>query len=157
MDRSLARVPALMVDTVGPISEALKQLSTVTEGDSEEKLDLEKFGCALEAALTFLGNASTQTFNLRHIKLMEDINKDLVLYTMDQEEHFTAQTPMLFRNKFMKNATEHWEQVKALQKICDRPLMSGFQKAYSQPGKKKVSVWRAPHNKETYAAPKVQK
>ena len=24
---------------------------------------------------------------------------------------------MLFGNKFMKNATEHWEQVKALQKI----------------------------------------
>ena len=107
-----------MVDTVDPISEALKQLNAAKEGDSEEtELDLEKFGCVLEAALAFLGNASTQTSNLRHIKLMEDINKDLVLYTMDQEEHFTAQVPMLFRNKFMKNAMEHWEQVKALQKI----------------------------------------
>ena len=121
-----------MVDTVGPISEALKQLNATTEGDSKEiELDLEKFGYALEAALTLLGNASTQTSNLRHIKLMEDINKNLVLYTMDQEEHFTAQAPMLFRNKFMKNATEHWEQDKALQKIHDHPSMSGYQKAYS--------------------------
>ena len=29
---------------------------------------------------------------------MEDINKDLVPYTMEQEEHFIAQAPMLFGN-----------------------------------------------------------
>ena len=38
---------------------------------------------------------------------------------------------MLFGNEFMKNATEHWEQVKALQKMQGRPVTSGFQKAYS--------------------------
>ena len=36
---------------------------------------------------------------------MEVINKDLVPYTTDQEEHFTAQAPMLFGNDFMKNVT----------------------------------------------------
>ena len=41
---------------------------------------------------------------------MEDINKDLVSYTAEQEEHFTAQAPMLFGQHFMKNATEHWGQ-----------------------------------------------
>ena len=88
---------------------------------------------------------------------MEDINKDLVPYTMDQEEHFTAQAPMLFGNEFMKNATEHLEQVKALQKMRDHPSTSGFQKAYSRPGKKKITVQRTPYNKEARAAPKVQK
>ena len=56
---------------------------------------------------------------------MEDINKDLVPYTMDQEEHFTAQASMLFGNVFMKIITEHWEQVKALRKMHDSPSMSG--------------------------------
>ena len=56
---------------------------------------------------------------------MEDIKKDLVPYIMDQEEHFTAQTPMIFENEFTKNTTEHWEQVKALRKMHDSPSMSG--------------------------------
>ena len=132
-----------MLGAAGLISEALEQLNVATEGDLEEiELDLEKLGSTLEAALTFLGNTSTQTSNLRRLKLMEDINKDMVPYTMDQEEHFTAQAPMLFGNEFMKNATEHWEQVKALQKMCNHPSTSGFQKVYSQPGKKKITVWR---------------
>ena len=157
-DRSLACVQVLMIDAAGLISEALEQLNWATEGDSEEiELDLEKLGSTLEAALTFLGNRSTQTLNLRRLKLMEDINKDLVPYTMNQEEHFTAHAPILLGNEFMKNATEHWEQVKALQKMHDRPLTSGFQKAYSQPGKKKTTVQRTPYNKEAHAAPKVQK
>ena len=48
---------------------------------------------------------------------MEDVNKELVTYTTEQEEHFIAQVPMLFGNEFMKNATEHWEQAKALHKM----------------------------------------
>ena len=157
-DRSLAHIQALMLDVAGPISEALEQLNVTTEDDSEEiELDLEKLGATLEVAPTFLGNTSTQTSNLRRLKLMEDINKDLVPYTMDQEEHFIAQAPMLFGNQFMKNATEHWEQVKALRKVRDHPATSGFQKAYSRPGKRKISVWRTPYNKEAGAAPKVQK
>ena len=75
-DRSLARVQALMLDAAGPISEALKQLNTTTEDDSEEvELDLEKLGSTLEAALTFLSNASTQTSNLRRLKLMRTSTK----------------------------------------------------------------------------------
>ena len=59
---------------------------------------------------------------------MEDINKDLVAYTTEQKEHFTAQAPVLFGNDFMKNATEHWEQVKALRKMRDRSSTLGFHK-----------------------------
>ena len=130
----------------------------ITEDDSEEiELDLERLGAALEAALTFLGNASTQTSNLKRLKLMEDINKDLVPYIMDQEEHFIAQAPMLFGNHFIKNATEHWEQVRALRKMRGRPSTSGFQKAYSRPEKRKITVRRTPYNKEACAAPQVQK
>ena len=73
-------------------------------------LDLDKLVAALETPLAFIGNASCQTSNLRRQKIMEDINKDLVSYTAEQEEHFTAQAPMLFGQHFMKNATEHWGQ-----------------------------------------------
>ena len=74
-----AHLQALMLDAVGLVLEALEQLNTAADSDSEEvELDVEKLGSALEAALTFLGNASTQTSNLRHLRLMEDINKELV-------------------------------------------------------------------------------
>lgn len=78
---------------------------------------------------------------------MEDINKDLVTYTTEQEEHLTAQAPMLFGNEVMKNANEHWEQVKGLWKMRDCLSMSGFQKTYSCSGKKKVSLQRMLYNK----------
>ena len=80
------------------------------EEEEQVELDLEKLGSALEAAMNFLGNASAQTSNLQRQKLMEDINKDLVSYTMEQEEHFMAKASMLFSPEFTKNATEHWEQ-----------------------------------------------
>ena len=105
----------------------MEQLNSAADSESKKvELDFKKLSSALEGTLTFLGNVSTQTSNLRRLKLMEDINKDLVGYTMEQEEHFTAQTPMLFGNEFMKNATEHWEQVKALWKMQERPSTLGF-------------------------------
>lgn len=53
------------------------------EEDKQFKLDLEKLGSTLEAAMTFLGNASTKTSNFWWQRLMEDINKDLVSYTTE--------------------------------------------------------------------------
>ena len=61
--------------------------------------------------MTFIGNAITQTANLRRLRIMEDINKDLVSFMIQQEVHFTAQAPML------KNVTQHWDQGKALRRL----------------------------------------
>lgn len=78
-------------------------------------------------------------------------------YTTEKEEHFTAQGPMLFRNEFMNNVTEHWKQVKALWKMWDRPSISGFQKAYSCLGKEdSVSLEDTVQQRGT-SVPKVQK
>ena len=86
-DRALACLQALTLDAVGPISEAPKMIKTKVD---KVKVDLDKLGAILEAAMTFLGNTSTQTANLRRQRIMQDINKDLVPYTMEQEAHFTA-------------------------------------------------------------------
>ena len=127
-------------------------------GEEEEvELDLDKLGAALEAAMTYLGNTPTQAANLRRQKIMEDINKDLVPFTMEQEAHFTAQAPMLFGPEFMKNATEHWDQVKALWRMREKPGPSGFQKATYRPGKKKFTVRRSPYSKDARPVTKGQK
>jgi len=110
-DKALACLQILTLDVVGPISKALEMINTKAD---EVKVDLDKLGTALEAAMTFLGIAFTQTTNLRRQRIMEDINKDLVSYTMEQETHFMVQVTMPFEPGFMKNATEHWDQVKAL-------------------------------------------
>ena len=109
--RALVCLQALTLDTVGPISEALEMINTEVD---EVEVDL---SAALEAAMTFLGNTSTQTTNLRRQRIVKDINKDLVPHTMEQETHFMAQAPMLFGPEFMKNATEYWDQVKALRRM----------------------------------------
>ena len=92
-DRALARLQALTLDAVGPLAEALEM---VNSDEEEVEIDLDKLGAALEGAMTFIGNASTQVANLRRQRIMEDINKDLVPFTMEQGAHFTAQAPMLF-------------------------------------------------------------
>lgn len=128
------------------------------EEDKQFKLDLEKLGSTLEAAMTFLGNASTKTSNFWWQRLMEDINKDLVPYTTEQEDHFSAQAPMLFGPEFMKNATEHWEQVKVLRKMREKPSTLDFQKAQFHPSRIKVTYSRrTPYNKDTHPAGKAQK
>jgi len=78
---------------------------------------------------------------------MGDINKDLVPYTQELEEHFSTQAPMLFGCDFMKMATEHWNQLKDLRKMRDKPNSLGFQKSWFNPGKwKMTALRRAPYN-----------
>ena len=158
-DRALAHIQALTLDAVGPLSEALEMINCEEEEEEEEvEVDLEKLGATLGATMTFIGNASTQMANLRRQRIMEDINKDLVPFTMEQETHFTAQAPMLFGPEFMKNATEHWDQVKALRRMREKPAPSGFQKAQFRPGRKKVATVRmSPYNKDARPGPKAQK
>ena len=129
----------------------------VNSEQEEVEIDLDKLGAALEGAMTFIGNASTQVANLRRQRLMEDINKDLVPFTMEQEAHFTAQAPMLFGLEFMKNATEHWDQVKALWRMKVKPGPSGFQKATYRPNKKKFTTRRTPYSKDVRPTVKRQK
>ena len=70
MDRSLAHVLALTLDMVAPISEVLDQHNMAAEGGSEEKF-------ARSCTKTPQVDGGHQ-------------HKELVPYTVDQEEHLTA-------------------------------------------------------------------
>ena len=68
---------------------------------------------------------------------MEDINKDLVPFTMEQEAHFTAQVPMLFTPEFMKNVTEHGTMSRH-SGGCERNLhLEVFKKLNSAPAERR--------------------
>ena len=75
------------------------------------ELSLDKLGAALEGAMTFMGNASTQVANLRRQRIMEGILIRTLSPWGEAGRSMTAQVPMLFRPEFMKNATQHWDQV----------------------------------------------
>ena len=93
--------------------------------EDEVKVDLDKLGAALEVAMTFLGNVYTQTTNLRRQRIMEDINKDLVPYTMEQETHFTAQAPMLFGPEFMKKLLNTGIRSRYSREACSFGFLEG--------------------------------
>ena len=156
--QALARIQALTLDAVGPLSEALEMINCEEEEDKVEvDLDLEKLGATLEATMTLIGNTSTQIANIRRQRIMEDVNKDLVPFTMEQEAHFTVQAPMLFGPEFMKNVTEYWDQVKAFRRMREKPAPSGFQKAQFHPDRKKVAtVRRILYNKDAHPRPRLR-
>lgn len=84
LNRALGHIQTLTLDSVGSLSEAIEMINC--EEDKIE-VNLDKVGASLEATMTFIGNASTQTANLRRQKIMEDINKNLVPFTMDISLH----------------------------------------------------------------------
>lgn len=84
MDRALGHIQTLTLDSVGSLSEAIEMINCE---EDEVEVNLDKTGASLEATMTFIGNASIQTANLRRQKIVEDINKNLVPFTMDISLH----------------------------------------------------------------------
>ena len=77
---------------------------------------------------------------------------------MEQETNFTVQAPMLFGPEFMKNATDYWDQVKALRRMQEKPIPLGFQKAHFCPSRRKVATSRrTPYNKDAHPVSRAQK
>ena len=78
----------------------------------------ERVGYAVESAITLLGNAFTQMSTLRRQKVLEEYNKELLTFAQgkDREAEFLKAAPELFGPKFPRDATEHLEQLAALQK-----------------------------------------
>ena len=127
-DKTLARLQALMLDAVGPLTDLLEKLNS----DAVE-IDADKVGYAVKSAISLIGNASYQVSILRREKILEEYNKDLLLFAQDREGEFIKAAPMLFGAQFPKDAADHLEQVAALRRAKSSTGSSsqGFRKASS--------------------------
>ena len=70
---------------------------------------------AVKAALTFIGNASSQCTALRRTGILEEYNKDLVSFSQESGELFASATNRLFGPSFLEKAAEHIKQPQTLQ------------------------------------------
>ena len=74
-DQSLARLQALMLDVVGPLTDLRERISrsVPSEGQEDEEdqgLDLQVVEDSVQSALAFLGNAATQFSTYRRTKIL---------------------------------------------------------------------------------------
>ena len=112
VDTSLSRIQPLFLDAVGPLSELLDKVNYSTE------LSVEDMESAVKAALTFICNASSQCTTLCRTGVLEECNKDLVLFSQESGELFASVTNMLFGPSFPEKAAEHIKQLQTLQQAC---------------------------------------
>ena len=110
-DKTLACLQALTLDAVGPLTDLLEKLNS----DAVE-IDADKVGCAVEPAITLIGNASSQISIFRREKILEEYNMDLLSFAQDREGEFIKAALMLFGAQFPKDAADHLEQVAALRR-----------------------------------------
>ena len=126
-DNTLSQIQALFLDAVGP-------LTGVLEGINQSKeLSTEDVEGAVKAALTFLGNASSQCTTLWRIGILRYYNKDLVSYGTESDELFSSATTTLLGPMFPEKAATHLQQMQTFRSAC-----------CSLPSKPKQGFWKAP-------------
>ena len=127
-EKTLARLQALTLNAVGPLTDLLEKLNS----DAVE-IDADEVSYAVESAIMLIGNASSQISILRREKILEEYNKDLLPFAQDREGEFIKAAPMLFGAQFPKDVADHLEQVAALRRAKSSAGSSsqGFQKASS--------------------------
>ena len=144
-DQSLARLQALMLDAVGPLTDLLEKMGS-DNGEEEQSLDFQVVEDSVQSAVAFLGNAATQFSMYRRTKILEEYNKELVSFAEELEPDLRAAAPLLFGQSFTKQAADHLAQVEALRKVKGKG-----KKVFSRPPCKDSLVGRggANHTIET--------
>ena len=77
-------------------------------------MTLDDMESAVKAALTFLGNASSQCTTLRRVNILEEYNKDLISFSQESEDLFDSAKGTLFGPSFAEKAAEHLKQLQTL-------------------------------------------
>ena len=121
-DQSFARLQALMLDAVGPLTDLLERINVSKPADDNEEedqqgVDLQVVEDAAQTALVFLGNTATQFSAYQRTKILEEYNKDLMSFSEKVEPDLRAAAPLLFGSSFTKQASEHLSQVEVLRKV----------------------------------------
>ena len=106
-DLQLSRIQALFLDAVGPLSGLIDGINKGTE------VTVDNVEGAVKAALTFLGNASSQCTSLRRVGILEEYKKDLISFCQESQV-FASTSGMLFESSFAKKASEHLKQIQTL-------------------------------------------
>lgn len=97
LNRVMARIQALMLDVVGPLTTIIEQAEAGT-------LTAEKAVAAARIAIKFTGNASVQISQERRKKAITDMNPKLVdmVDTAEKDAICEDAAPDLFGDKFAK-------------------------------------------------------
>ena len=135
-DQSLARLQALMLDAVGPLTDLMERMAGTPE-EEDQGIDLQVVEDAVHSALAFLGNAATQFSTYRRTKILEEYNKDLVSFSEEMEPDLRAAAPLLFGSSFTKQAADHLSQVEALRKVKGKN-----KKVFSRPPLQRQARWQ---------------
>ena len=77
-------------------------------------ISTDQVGYTVESAITLLGNAFAQMSMLCRQKVLEEYNKELLMFAQGRETEFLKAAPELFRPKFPRDASEHLDQLAAL-------------------------------------------
>ena len=101
--------------------------------NKDSPIVVEDVEAAVKAALTFMGNASSQCNIERRTLILEEYNKDLVAFGQDSHL-FSSATTTLFGPSFPEKAVEHLTQLKTLHQArgAGSKVSQGFSKAPSQ-------------------------
>ena len=103
LDKSPARLQALFLDAVGP-------LTTILEEGEKGSLTAEKATAAARMALRFVGNASVQMARERRKRAIAEINSELIELA-EKDSIYEDASPMLFGDQFAKEAKEREDQL----------------------------------------------
>jgi len=124
-DQQLSWIQALFLDAVGPLSGLLENINKGTE------VTLDDMEGAVKAALTFIGNVSSQRTSLRRVSILEEYNKDLVSFSQESEDLFSSATSTLFGPSFAEKAADNLKQLQTLRRAKGGNSKSsqGFSKA----------------------------
>ena len=148
-DHQLSRIQALFLDAAEPLSGLLDSINQGTE------VTLDDVESAVKAALTFLGNASSQCTTLRRVNILEEYNKDLISFSQESEDLFDSTKGTLFGPSFAEKAAEHLKQIQTLRRAKggNGKGNQGFSKApphYTQRGGKSYTLQRRQGNYQPY-------
>ena len=122
-DRSLARLQALAMDAVGP-------LTSIVEKGEKGTLSLDGAIAAAKQGLKFLGNTAVQFSRERRKRAITDMNPKLTDLA-DMDSIYEKAAPQLFGDQFAAEAKNREDQLRCLDRASGRGRGQNFQ--YGRP------------------------
>ena len=131
VDKELARAQALVLDSVGPLTQLLTKIG-------DENYSIEDAERTVQDAIQLVGNASLHLAKMRRKRILRCLNPKMQDMA-EEQELFQSAAPLLFGQGFESKMKERSESLKILSS-CSRPRDS------SPPPRKKPAFFRQSHS-----------